>query len=315
MTEVTLVNNSFKFACPICQSPLEIVSSDEQRCPRDRTIYRCVDGIWRCLRPDRVASLEQFIHEYETIRQAEGRGSADPAYYRQLPFADLSKRFSNDWKIRAASYRSLVAHLIAPLESARRPLKILDLGAGNGWLSYQLAKRGHTVAAIDLLTNANDGLGAHVHYDVSFTPIQSEFDLLPLVDQQADLVIFNSSFHYSPRYETTLAEALRVVNETGDVVIIDTPIYSNASSGAQMAAERHAQFQSKYGFPSNSIASENFLTYQRLNELSLNLGIDWQTRKPFRGWRWAMRPWWARVRGRREPAEFLLISGKRKRAL
>jgi len=57
---------------------------------------------------------------------------------------------------------------------------------GRQWLGfpYQLARRKHLVAAIDLLTNTKDGLGAYVHYDASFTPIQADFDALPLVDRQ-----------------------------------------------------------------------------------------------------------------------------------
>ena len=64
-------------------------------------------------------------------------------------------------------------------ERLARPLRLLDLGAGNGWLSYHLARRGHEAAAVDLTVNDFDGLGAHVHFDAPFTPVQAEFDHLP----------------------------------------------------------------------------------------------------------------------------------------
>jgi ubiquinone/menaquinone biosynthesis C-methylase UbiE len=191
---------------------------------------------------------------------------------------------------------------------------VLDLGAGNGWLSYQLSKRGHTVAAIDLQTNKSDGLGAYAHYDMPFTSIQAEFDHLPFIADQCDVAIFNSSFHYSTQYKTTLTESLRVLQPNGRVIILDTPIYFDAASGAQMVTERQAQFQRAYGFASDAMPSENFLTYRRLNELGLACGIEWQTFKPFRGGRWVVRPWIARLRRRREPAEFLLIVGARKQS-
>jgi SAM-dependent methyltransferase len=262
------------------------------------------------LRADRVAFFHQFIREYETIRRAEGRASADPAYYRALPFHDLSGRMPREWSIRAAGFRALVARVIAPSESSQ-PLKILDLGAGNGWLSYRLAQRGHIVAAVDLLTNAEDGLGTHIHYDAAFTPVQAEFDALPFTREQVDFAIFNSSLHYSTDYAATLSEALRVVRPTGRVVVLDTPIYCDGSSGVRMVAERQAQFQLKYGFPSNALKSENYLTYDRVQELGQELGIEWQAIKVFRGWRWALRPWVARARGQREPAELLLMVGRR----
>jgi predicted RNA methylase len=45
-----------------------------------------------------------------------------------------------------------------------RPLRIADLGAGNCWLSYRLALRGHLPIAIDIQGDPLDGLGAGLHY-------------------------------------------------------------------------------------------------------------------------------------------------------
>jgi HemK-related putative methylase len=108
-----------------------------------------------------------------------------------------------------------------------------------------------------------------------------------------------------------LAEALRVLQPEGTVAIVDSPVYHDASSGAQMVRERETQFQKKYGFASNSIPSENYLTYDRLEELARKLGLRWQRIEPFYGWRWALRPWRARLRGHREPARFMVILGSR----
>jgi len=94
-------------------------------------------------------------------------------------------------------------------------------------------------------------------------------------------------------------------------VILDSPLYRDANSGAQMVREREDQFRRDYGFPSNSIPSENYLTYGRLRQLAGALGVRWQIIEPFYGWQWALRPWRARLRRRREPAKFMLILGKR----
>lgn len=298
--------NPFNFACPLCHTRLEFCAVDELFCPCDRTTYKQVDGIWRFLSAERATYLEPFIREYATVRQAEGRGASNSDYYRALPFRDLTGRFSNDWHIRATSFRALL-RVIEPSP----PLTILDLGAGNGWLSYRLAQREHLVGAVDLQTNARDGLGAHVHYHAPFVPIQAEFDHLPLAEQQIDLAIFNSAFHYSTRYETTLGEILRVLKPRGRVVILDTPIYHDAGSGEQMVRERQAQFQRAHGFPSNAIKSENYLTYARLAQLARALNLRWQFVKPFYGWRWMKKSLIARVRGTREPAQFMLVIGQR----
>lgn len=302
--------DAFAFACPACGALLEAPAPDERRCPADDALYHRQDGIWRFLTPERAAVYRQFVREYETVRRTEGRGSNDPAYYRALPFEDCSGRFQADWQIRARSFETLVERVVIPLEAERdRPLRVLDLGAGNGWLSYRLARRGHHVAAVDLLVDALDGLGAHVHYDAPLIPLQAEFDRLPLAGRQADLAIYNASFHYTTDYVITLGEALRILRDGGRLVVMDSPVYHDGTSGQQMVQEREAQFEQTYGFPSNSLPSEHYLTYRRLNRLAGELGLVWQLITPFYGWRWVLRPWKARLLGRREPARFLLIVG------
>jgi SAM-dependent methyltransferase len=282
------------------------------RCPNDDVVFEQRDGIWRFLTPEREAHFAQFTSEYQQVRTAEGRGSIDAAYYRALPFADLSGRFTTDWSIRTRSFDTFIKKVFQPIErAAQRPLLILDLGAGNGWLSYRLARRGHLAAAIDLLTNPQDGLGAYVHYDAAFTPVQAEFDRLPFDTAQFDLAIFNASLHYTVDYTATLREALRVLQPGGQIVVLDSPVYRSGESGAQMVREREAAFTRKYGFPSNALPSENYLTQQRLHNLAETLHVRWQIIQPFYGWHWQLRPLIARLRGRREPARFAVIVGQR----
>jgi len=313
--QASISEGSFAFTCPVCRVGLEAAGPEELCCSAEGISYRRVEGIWRFLPPERLAHFEQFAREYETVRLAEGRHSGDPAYYRSLPFRDLTGCNAVNWRIRAKSFQTLMDRCILPMEAKLgRSLRVLDLGAGSGWLSYHLAKRGHQAAAVDLLTNDFDGLGAHIHYDAPFTPVQAEFDHLPFADGQADLAIFNASLHYATDYAEVLSEALRVLRPEGVVAIVDSPVYHDASSGARMVREREAQFQREYGFASNSIPSESYLTYDRLEELARQLDLKWQMIEPFYGWRWALRPLRARLRGRREPARFMVILGGRSKA-
>ena len=307
-----LEQNRFAFACPQCRHTLEHVGPDALRCEVDGLTFLREDGIWRFLTPERAAHYRQFLHEYATIRRAEGRGDKDPAYYRALPFEDRTGRHRRDWRIRARSHRAFVENVLEPLEARhQRPLTILDLGAGNGWLSYRLAQRGHQPVAIDLQTNGFDGLGAHAHYDAAFLPVQAEFDHLPFADGQFDLAIFNASLHYATAYFVVLGEVLRVLKPEGRLTILDSPVYRDGSSGAQMVREREAAFAHTYGFASNALACENYLTDDRLGELAAALHLRWQIIAPSYGWRWAARPWIARLLRRREPARFLIITGSR----
>ena len=88
--------------------------------------------------------------------------------------------------------------------------------------------------AVDLLVNEQDGLGAWKQYENTFTPVQAEFNHLPVMDSFADVVIFNASFHYSEDYAQSLAEALRVLSPGGRVVIMDSPVYRRSASGEKM---------------------------------------------------------------------------------
>ena len=206
----------------------------------------------------------------------------------------------------------MLSRLIEPLAIERdRALRILDLGAGNGWLSYRLAQKGHRALAVDLLDNAHDGLGAHVQYDVAFEPLQAEFDRLPVDDAQADVVIYNGALHYAADYQQTLAEGLRVLRPDGRLAVVDSPIYHDASSGAKMVRERQDHFAEQYGFSEPSLPSEGYLTFARLDSLALTLGLRWRFLKPRYGWRWAGRGWLARIRSRREPATFQVVVGRR----
>jgi len=275
----------------------------------------CADGIWISLGPQRVRYFTRFIADYEFIRSAEGRGSASAEYYLALPYKDLSDNNTEQWKIRACTFRFIERNIISSLAASRnRPLRILDLGAGNGWMSYRLALMGHSPIAVDLLTNNHDGLGAAVHFCQQVQPlfprVQAELDHLPFPSSTFDLAIFNASFHYSEDYDRTLAEAFRCTRSGGIVVIADTPWYANEAIGKKMVEEKHSHFTAKYGFASNSIPNCEYITPNRLSQLQRNLGVKWKTYKPFYGFQWLLRPLRAKLHNRRPPSQFRIYTAQ-----
>jgi len=294
------------FVCPGCKTGLDQTAPDELRCPQDGLAFHKVDGIWRFLPPERTEYYAPFIRDYETVRRFEGRGSTDSTYYRTLPYHATS-----DWHIRATSFNAFLEQVIIPIEKNKSPLQILDLGAGNGWLSNQLASRGHDVAAVDLTVNDFDGLGCNRFYASTFLSVQAEFDHLPFPAKSGEMVLFNASLHYSIDYEKTLRESLRITGVDGKLVVLDSPVYRDAGSGRSMVREREEQYTKRYGFASDSLHSENYLTYQRMHELGAGLGITWHHIRPYYGLRWVARPWLARLRGTREPAEFGIWVGSK----
>jgi SAM-dependent methyltransferase len=297
--------------CPRCRGPLDRqATADTARCSACAEIYERRDGVWGFLPAERAAHYERFVSEYERVRAGEGRGPEPPEFYRALPLADLTGRFRTQWKIRARTFQVFVTRVLPELAAAHtRALRIIDVGAGNGWLSNHLALRGHQAMAVDLVVNASDGLGAHRHYLSRFLCAQAESDHLPAGDAAVDMVVYNASLHYSTKYEITLGEALRVLAPGGRLVIADSPIYRDGESGRAMMREREAAFVRAYGTRSDAIATEGFLTWSRIEGLGRTLNIHWTILRPDYGLSWALAPLRARLRGRREPARFALLVG------
>ena len=295
--------------CPRCQRLLRGAC-----CNQCGFALRSENGIWKSMPDERLAYYAQFISDYQRIRSAEGRGSLAPGFYLNLPFKDLSGKNNKQWVIRARTFQYLERHLLKPRLNSR-PMRILDIGAGNGWLSYRLSLSGHEPIAIDLLTNDFDGLGAAEHFRNQlpklFPRFHAESAHLPFASNAFDAAIFNASFHYSEDYRASLSEALRCVRAGGLVIICDTPWYAADESGKRMVAERHRHFLSTFGIASDSIRSLEYLTDERLEALERDLSIRWKFHTPWYGFRWALRPLLAKILGRREPSRFRIYTTRK----
>ncbi|HEY0759140.1 MAG TPA: class I SAM-dependent methyltransferase [Acidisarcina sp.] len=303
--------------CPRCGAPLPAEPAMSYRAC-DSCSFQLLrrDGIWRALPAEREQYYAQFVADYERIRTAEGRGSESSSYYLALPYRDLSEKNSLQWTIRRRTYEYFLDHILPEiLATGGAGARVLDAGAGNGWFSYRLAMMGLRPVAVDLLVNQQDGLGAARHFEehlpTMFPRFQAESTHLPFGPALFDAVIFNASLHYAENYTATLLEALRCLKAGGMIVVADSPWYSKEASGERMVAERQAAFLSRYGTRSDSIRSQEFLTDERLDDLEVQLGLRWRRHTPSYGVRWAMRPWIARLRGRREPARFRIYTARK----
>lgn len=296
----------FVLQCPRCGGPVP-----KLQCPQCLFAMDVRRGIVHALPPEREEHYAPFIAGYERIRAAEGRGSKKDAYYLGLPFKDATGNNTRQWEIRARSYRYLLKRLLQNMSGGA----VLDVGAGNCWLSFRLSRLGYNVAAVDLLTNDDDGLGAAEHFSPHLAQaiprFRAEATRLPFAGAQFDVILFNASFHYSEDYEATLQEALRCLKPGGRVIISDTPWYSMQESGQQMVAERRALFQRRYGTASDAMQALEFVTDARLQGLADKVSISWTVHRPWYGWRWAMRPLVAKLRGQREPSRFRIYVAKK----
>jgi SAM-dependent methyltransferase len=164
--------------------------------------------------------IRQFVQDYRRLRFAEGYASTDPAFARALPFRDTTGRNVAIWRLRARHYLVMRAGL-ALLTNVHR---VLDVGAGNGWLARRLAAR-YRVTALDV--DATD-TGLAALDDPRVGRIRGELEALPVRDGTFDVVIVAAALHYAVQLSRALSEIARVLRAGGVLIIADSPFYSDA---------------------------------------------------------------------------------------
>ena len=290
----------FELACPVCRGDVHL-DGQTARCRECGQVFNRRDGIWRFLPEARAAEFAAFMREYRAVRASEGWGAPSPDYYRTLPNVGADDPQRHVWRLRARSY-----HRLLQLVDGPTGLRVLDAGAGNGWLSNRLAQRGHLVAAVDLSDDARDGLGVWPNYEARFTCYQAEFDHLPFRNDQFDLLIFNAALHYSSVLQVTLSEARRVIKPGGRAVVLDSPFYAQTFGGAAMVAERTAEFTRRLGSEPQS-RTIGFLTEPDLERAAAGAGWTMRVWAPDANWLKTLRRALIRHRNGREPARMPLV--------
>ncbi len=156
-------------------------------------------------------ALDRFRLDYAQQRASEGpRASRRRAGELAVPVT--RGPLARQWQVRARTFEAFLAHVVQPMaRRRRRPLRILDLGAGNGWLCHRLALEGHRCAALDIRADDVDGLGAAAELSriAPFERVVAPFERLPVPDRSADLAVFNASLHYATELAPVLRRARR----------------------------------------------------------------------------------------------------------
>lgn len=257
------------------------------------------------------SDLERFRDAYGRHRAAEGRGAGGTDELLALPYIREGPHAAA-WQIRARTFEGFVRHIVRPLaHRLGRPLRIADLGAGNGWLSYRMARLGHHAVAVDLRTDTVDGLGAAAPYG-EFLPrmmprVAASFDALPLAAHSFDLVAYNASLHYALDLRGILTEAARILDVSGCIAVLDSPFYARESDGAAMMEEKRRTASARFGRDADALMTLpfiEFLTAERLAQGSAGLDLQWRRRRVSYPLHYELRPVRALLRRQRRPSRF-----------
>jgi len=250
-------------------------------------------------------ALDRFRIDYARQRASEGRAHSGTEL-ASLPYLSAGP-LARQWQVRARTFDTFLAHVVRPMASRKgRPLRILDLGAGNGWLSHRLALEGHRCTALDIREDEVDGLGAadELNRIAPFERIVASFERLPVPDRSMDLAVFNASLHYAIGLAPVLANAARTLVPGGCIAVLDSPFYANEADGEAMVREKHAAAEAAFGSRAPNLLALPFIEFLTRERVERASGLRWRRlRVRYPLW-YELRPLVARWKRRRAPSRF-----------
>lgn len=186
---------------------------------------------------------DNFSTIYLDVRNKEERLYSDDVV-KYLPNTSKSHRYYQEWKLRESSANRIKKYLL----EKNRPLKILDLGCGNGWFSNQLALIPNVeVIGVDVNTEELTQ-GARV-----FQLPNLKFACADIFSNEAkelkefDIITINACIQYFEDFQSILNQLREKLNFDGELHIIDSPFYRE--SEVQAAKKRSSKYYRDLGFP------------------------------------------------------------------
>jgi ubiquinone/menaquinone biosynthesis C-methylase UbiE len=174
----------------------------------------------------------------------------------------VKEQVAAHWDRRAAHFDEDFGHSIrTPAERAawdrvfglvlpgRGTLDALDLGSGTGFLSLELASRGHRVTGVDFapaMIARAERKAAERGLSVRFE--QADAEQLPFAAASFDLAISRHVLWTLPHPEAAIDEWIRVLRPGGRLVVVDGAVLdgSDRVAGAQPGCQENARTSLEY---------------------------------------------------------------------
>lgn len=256
--------------CPQCESRLD----DRWHCANGHH-FPLRDGVPSVIDDVLRARLEPFLDAFSDFRARHRTGYLDPKIYADLPSSGLVHDRSI-WYPRLVDLR-----LLDRVIGNRTKLRVLDIGAWNGWLSHQLTRRGHRVIALDYFTDPDDGLGAVRHYPLRFDAVQFDLERLDLLDERFDLVIADRCMAYFVDIPRSVEQMKTLLAPGGTLLLTGLNVYSDTSVIDAHFKGSDARFREAYGLPYLFKPVKGYLAPSDARGLAL-LGIEIRSYGTFR---------------------------------
>src|SRR5206468_3021479 len=146
--------------------------------------------------------------------------------------------------IRTPAERAAWDRILDLILPARGGIDALDAGCGTGFLSFELAARGHHVIGVDfapsMIAEARRKAAELGVSSVRFE--EADAEQLPFTPASFDLVISRHLLWTLPHPEAAVDEWIRVLRPGGRLVVVDGQFDAGGSAGSPESARRSAEY-------------------------------------------------------------------------
>ncbi|MCB0795476.1 MAG: methyltransferase domain-containing protein [Flavobacteriales bacterium] len=190
----------------------------DQVCPNGHT-FSLKDGVLSLLSEAFACELDPFLQTFSSYRQVVHERITDAKVYDGLPWSGLAID-KGAWQLRV-----LDLQLVREVLSGQRGIRVLDIGAWNGWLSARLTEEGHSALAVDYFDDPFDGLGAVQHYDRKFPAIQCDLERLDLLEGPFDLIVVQRCVAFFEDLTASMSQWRSLLTPGGRILLTGLSIH------------------------------------------------------------------------------------------
>lgn len=282
-------------ACPVCQETLS-QQGDLLFCSHDDLSFPELDGILRLMPADQREAADAYAAGYRTRREEQGWRSLTAQEMAALPTIPPGGWDKIYWPVRHKSFKALIRWFKQDIDGRDGPLRVVDMGAGVGWLAGRLvmeASKPIELVALDLSCDDAFGLSAagrlRQELNLAITLVQGDIESPPIQQKSVDLLIYNASLHYARDVAACLATAAALLRPGGVVVIMDSPISTGpvtAIAGPPPAVG--ADVEANEEKPADNRAGRQLPNEEVIQALT-EAGLTYEFTTIRRGFRWGLR--------------------------
>ena len=184
--------------------------------------------------------LTYFQEIYLKARRLEGKLYHDDVV-RKMPNLNRDHPYYEECRARKDSLDEMNACLTA----YEPPIRILEVGCGNGWMANALTQN-HNIQMVSLELHEMDaqqdervyGNKANLRYR-SLNSFLDNPDAEPF-----DIILFSGSFQYFGDAAVTLSQWMQYLKPTGEIHIKDTLVHDSATKAQELTKNKGQYFRS-----------------------------------------------------------------------